>query len=274
MRIFYLVLFLFSQSFSSSLEESLNVDTNITLDTNKEKVSKQVLFKKPEEYHAQNIDFNTFASNSLGKLLNLSSHDKTESNIDFNALNINIKNINSLLDYENSSLLLEKQAKIGELEQAYSIGLINRYEFDNLKFGFNFFNDQYKETYAKKSFGTELQFSSLFKAYANYYDIKENDADDSTEVGIMFDLPYFRVLNINTNIKETQKQYNITYSPFSILDLSLNYQDEKISKDQTAMWVKFKLSYEQNLIKQIYNGWYQPNHINQFDRYDFATRNY
>ncbi|EAI4449309.1 hypothetical protein L8X50_01975 [Campylobacter sp. CNRCH_2013_0898h] len=261
---------------ASNLEESLSEgDVNITKEQKTNAISKQVFFQKPQEYQAQNVDFGTFASNSLAQVLNLSSKDKTEASLDYNALNVNIKNINSILDYDNATLLLEKQARIGQLEQAYSLGIINRYEFDEINLGFNYFNDQYKQAYAKNSFGAELQFSQYFKAYANHYDIKENNSDDSTEFGVIFDLPYLSVLNVNSNMKETQNQYNITYSPISILDLSLNYQDEKTSaKDQTAMWVKFRLNYEQSLSKQFYNSFYRKNSIAEFNRYDFATRTY
>ncbi|EAK0952602.1 hypothetical protein A0Z28_06300 [Campylobacter lari] len=261
---------------ASNLEESLSEgDVNITKEQKTNVISKQVFFQKPQEYQAQNVDFGTFASNSLAQVLNLSSKDKTEASLDYNALNVNIKNINSILDYDNATLLLEKQARIGQLEQAYSLGIINRYEFDEINLGFNYFNDQYKQAYAKNSFGAELQFSQYFKAYANHYDIKENNSDDSTEFGVIFDLPYLNVLNVNSNMKETQNQYNITYSPISILDLSLNYQDEKTSaKDQTAMWVKFRLNYEQSLSKQFYNSFYRKNSIAEFNRYDFATRTY
>ncbi|EAI2146143.1 hypothetical protein L8Y64_02075 [Campylobacter lari] len=259
-----------------NLEESLGEgEANISKYQKSNTVSKQVFFQKPQEYQTQSTDISSFASNSLGQVLNLSSKDKTEANLDYDALNVNIKNINSILDYDNASLLLEKQARIGQLEQAYSLGLINRYEFDEFNVGFNYFNDQYKEAYEKNSFGAEFQFSHYFKAYANHYNIKENDSEDSTELGLMFDLPYLNVLNVNSNIKELQNQYNITYSPISILDLSLNYQDEKTStKDQTAMWVRFRLNYEQSLSKQFYNSFYRKNNIGKFNRYDFATRTY
>ncbi|WP_257395463.1 inverse autotransporter domain-containing protein [Campylobacter lari subsp. concheus] len=263
-------------TFALNLEESLGEgEANISKYQKSNTVSKQVFFQKPQGYQTQSTDLSSFASNSLGQVLNLSSKDKTEANLDYDALNVNIKNINSILDYENATLLLEKQARIGQLEQAYSLGLINRYEFDEFNVGFNYFNDQYKETYEKNSFGAEFQFSHYFKAYANHYNIKENDSEDSTELGLMFDLPYLNVLNINSNIKELQNQYNITYSPISILDLSLNYQDEKTSaKDQTAMWVRFRLNYEQSLSKQFYNSFYRKNNIGKFNRYDFATRTY
>ncbi|QOR01783.1 inverse autotransporter beta domain-containing protein [Campylobacter sp. 2014D-0216] len=262
--------------FALSLEESLGEgDVNITKMQKTSTVSKQVLFQKPQEFQPQNTDLGSFASQSLAKVLNLSSKDKTEASLDYNALNVNIKNINTIADYDNASLLLEKQARIGQIEQAYSLGLINRYEIDDFYLGFNYFNDYYKEACSKNSFGAELQFSDYFKAYANYYDVKENDTDDSTELGVMFDLPYLSVININSNIKEAQNQYNITYSPLSILDLSLNYQDEKTSaKDQAAMWVKFRLNYEQSLSKQFYNSLYHKNAIGKFNRYDFATRTY
>ncbi|WP_139470728.1 hypothetical protein [Campylobacter armoricus] len=263
--------------FALNLEESLSEgEVNITKEQKTNIVSKQVFFQKPKEYQNQSIDFNSYASKSLGQILNLSSKDKTEANVDFNALNVNIKNINSILDYENASLLLEKQARIGQLEQAYSVGIINRYEFDKFNLGFNYFNDQYKEACGKNSFGIEFQFSSYFKAYANHYSVKESNLDDSTEVGVVFDLPYLNTLNVNSNIKEMQNQYNITYSPISILDLSLNYQDEKTSaKDQAAMWVRFRLNYEQSLSKQFYNSFYRKNNIvGEFNRYDFATRTY
>ncbi|RKO65140.1 hypothetical protein CKA54_01550 [Campylobacter sp. P255] len=262
--------------FALSLEESLGEgDVNITKMQKTSTVSKQVLFQKPQEFQPQNTDLGSFASQSLAKVLNLSSKDKTEASLDYNALNVNIKNINTIADYDNASLLLEKQARIGQIEQAYSLGLINRYEIDDFYLGFNYFNDYYKEACSKNSFGAELQFSDYFKAYANYYDVKENDTDDSTELGVMFDLPYLSVININSNIKEAQNQYNITYSPLSILDLSLNYQDEKTNaKDQAAMWVKFRLNYEQSLSKQFYNSLYHKNAIGKFNRYDFATRTY
>ncbi|EAK0848096.1 Putative periplasmic protein [Campylobacter lari] len=262
--------------YALSLEESLSEsEVNATKKQKTNMVSKQVFFQKPQEYQNQNMDFGSFASKSLGQVLNLSSKDKTEANLDYSALNVNIKNINSILDYNNATLLLEKQARIGQVEQAYSLGLINRYTFNEFNFGFNYFNDQYKEAYTKNSFGAELQFSHYFKAYANHYKIKENDSDDSTELGVVFDLPYLNILNINSNIKELQNHYNITYSPISILDLSLNYQDEKTGiKDQTAMWVRFRLNYEQSLSKQFYNSFYRKNNIGEFNRYDFATRTY
>ncbi|AJC86129.1 inverse autotransporter beta-barrel domain-containing protein [Campylobacter sp. RM16704] len=278
MRKFFFVSCICLKVFALNLEESLSKnDENLTKKQKdvKNNISKQVFFQKPKEYQVQNIDFNSYASKSLGQILNLSSKDKTEANIDFNAINVNIKNINSIFDYENISLLLEKQARIGQLEQFYSIGVINRYEFDEFNLGFNYFNDQYKKIYTKNSFGMELQFSQYFKAYANHCNVKDSDLDDNIEVGIVFDLPYLNTLNINSNIKELQNQYNITYSPISILDLSLNYQDEKNNtKDQTAMWVRFRLNYEQSISKQFYNSFYRKSNIGKFNRYDFATRTY
>ncbi|AJC90513.1 inverse autotransporter beta-barrel domain-containing protein [Campylobacter subantarcticus] len=267
---------IYISSFALNLEESLiEGEANISKYQKSNTISKQVFFQKPQKYQTQNIDFGAFASKSLGQVLNLSSKDKTEANLDYNTLNVNIKNINSILDYESTTLLLEKQVRIGQLEQVYSLGLINRYEFDDFNLGFNYFNDQYKEAYGKNSFGVEFQFSHYFKVYANHYNIKENDSEDSTELGLIFDLPYLNVLSVNSNMKELQYQYNITYSPISIVDLSLNYQDEKTSaKDQAAMWVRFRLNYEQSFSKQFYNSLYHKNHIGKFNRYDFATRTY
>ncbi|MCR6594363.1 hypothetical protein [Campylobacter insulaenigrae] len=276
MKIKFMILAFCKLCFGASLEESLNIDTNVSVkkESNKE-ISKQVFFSKPKEYHQeQGVDFDTFATNSLASVLNLSSSDQTQANVDFNALNVNIKNINSLIDYDNAVLLFEKQLRVNQNEQAYSAGFINRYTFDQFNFGFNFFNDQYSELNAKKSIGTEFQFSKIFKAYANHYSVSDHESDNSTELGVVFDLPYVNMVNVNTNIKETQKQYNIIYSPLSIIDLSLNYQDEKIAKDQTAMWIKFKFSYEKDFMQQIYQSWYNQNRISKFNKYDFATRNY
>lgn len=259
--------------FSISLEESLAKSDENIAKIKEDKVSKQVFFSKPQEYKSESVDFNTFTSNTFASMLNLSSYDKTEANIDFNTLNLNIKSLNRLLEYKNSTLLFEKQARISQDEQAYSVGIINRYEIDKINFGINAFSDQYNLS-SKRSFGAEVQFSDFIKAYANYYDYKENDSDDSKEFGFLIDLPYLNIFNINTNVKQTQNQYNISYSPFSILDLSLNYQDDKINKDQSSAWIKFKLNYEESLMKQFYNSWYNQKNIDKFDKYDFVNRTY
>ncbi|WP_291952830.1 hypothetical protein [Campylobacter sp.] len=269
-----IILLLCEFCFCISLEESLSIDTNISLKNNKnETIATQIFFSKPKEYQEQNIDFDTLTSNSLASIFNWSSKDQTQANIDFNTFNINVKNINSLLDYDNAILLFEKQMRVNQDEQAYSIGLINRYTFNQFNLGFIFFNDQYSEISAKKSIGAEFQFSKVFKAYVNHYNTLD-ESDTNTEIGVIFDLPYVNMINVNTNIKEEQNQYKVIYSPLSIIDLSLDYQDEKIAKDQTAMWVKIKFNYEKDFMQQVYHSWYSQNGISKFNKYDFATRSY
>ncbi len=126
--------------------------------------------KEAPKIQEENVDFKSTFDSLLSKTLeNNNGIDKTDGNLDFQNENAQVKNLSSLYEGENNSLLFQKELFVAQDNYNYSGGLINRYEKDDFLFGVNGFIDKQKEQKDTKSFGTEFGYSKFIKAYSNYY---------------------------------------------------------------------------------------------------------
>ncbi len=126
--------------------------------------------KEAPKIQEENVDFKSTFDSLLSKTLeNNNGIDKTDGNLDFQNENAQVKNLSSLYEGENNSLLFQKELFVAQDNYNYSWGLINRYEKDDFLFGVNGFIDKQKEQKDTKSFGTEFGYSKFIKAYSNYY---------------------------------------------------------------------------------------------------------
>lgn len=78
------------------------------------------------------MDFKSTFDSLLSKTLeNNNGIDKTDGNLDFQNENAQVKNLSSLYEGENNSLLFQKELFVAQDNYNYSGGLINRYEKDD-----------------------------------------------------------------------------------------------------------------------------------------------
>ncbi|EDO8628722.1 hypothetical protein GTP42_06380, partial [Campylobacter jejuni] len=110
--------------------------------------------KEASKIQEENVDFKSTFDSLLSKTLeNNNGIDKTDGNLDFQNENAQVKNLSSLYEGENNSLLFQKELFVAQDNYNYSGGLINRYEKDDFLFGVNSFIDKQKEQKDTKSFG-------------------------------------------------------------------------------------------------------------------------
>lgn len=203
------------------------------------------------------IDIDSSFNNLLSNVIEVNNGiDKTDANLDFNNKQIKIINLNSLYESDNNSLLFQKQINANENFYSYSTELISRFTYEKLLFGFNTFNGINEEKNII-GFGGELAYSNYFKLNSIYY--KEEEID-KIRLNMEFNIADHAYLGINLNKKEDDKEYKITYSPYSILNLSYGYKDT----GSNSIMLGFTFNYNKKLFKQL-----NEEKINQLNRYDF-----
>lgn len=85
--------------------------------------------KEAPKIQEENVDFKSTFDSLLSKTLeNNNGIDKTDGNLDFQNENAQVKNLSSLYEGENNSLLFQKELFVAQDNYNYSGGLINRYE--------------------------------------------------------------------------------------------------------------------------------------------------
>ncbi|WP_139897917.1 motility associated factor glycosyltransferase family protein [Campylobacter jejuni] len=174
--------------------------------------------KEAPKIQEENVDFKSTFDSLLSKTLeNNNGIDKTDGNLDFQNENVQVKNLSSLYEGENNSLLFQKELFVAQNNYNYSGGLINRYEKDDFLFGVNGFIDKQKEQKDTKSFGTEFGYSKFIKAYSNYY--IPNEAEKNLQLGMSFVIPTYTAFAFDISKDNDKTNYQVSYSPYSVFSI-------------------------------------------------------
>ncbi|VUA74343.1 Putative periplasmic protein [Campylobacter coli] len=180
-----------------------------------------------------------------------------------------IKNLNSLYEGENNSLLFQKEFYATQDSYNYSGGLINRYEKDDFLLGINGFIDGQKEQKESKSFGAELGYYQFVKAYSNYY--VPNEADENLQFGVSFTIPSYSAFIFDISKDSEKINYQVSYSPYSVLSLKILRRDFSANEaiDDTVLQVGFSFNFNESFVKQLRK---KDNALQEVNRYDFLQR--
>lgn len=218
---------------------------------------------KTPEYNVNFKDsFNSLLSNFLE---NKNGIDKTWGDLNFNDENLAIKNLNSLYEYKNVSLLFQKELYMSEDNYNYSGGLINRYKQDNFLIGINSFIDRKKDQ-KDVSFGGEIGYGNFLKAYTNYYyfdQIRRN-----IQLGVSFTIPNYDYFYFDINKNEENVDYKISYSPYSIFNLNFIFRELDQNEDK-ILQLGFKIDLNKSFLKQLKKN---NNIFEEVQRYGFLKR--
>lgn len=266
MKSIFCIIILFSLLNSDELEDALMKNKH----KNSWKHFDYQNIKKAPKIPEEDIDFKNIFNNLLSKTLeNSNGIDKTDGNLDFKNENARIKNLNSLYEGENNSLLFQKEFFIAENDYNYSGGLINRYETENFLLGVNGFIDKQKEQKDIKSFGVELAYSNLIKAYSNY--CIPNEADNNLYLGVSFIIPTYTALIFDISKDNDKINYQISYSPYKVFSLNLLHRDYSTPEniDDTVIQIGFKFNFKEDFLKQFKK---KDNTLKEINRYDFLQR--
>ncbi|WP_038814412.1 inverse autotransporter beta domain-containing protein [Campylobacter jejuni] len=226
--------------------------------------------KEAPKIQEENVDFkNTFDSLLSKTLENNNGIDKTDGNLDFQNENAQVKNLSSLYEGENNSLLFQKELFVAQDNYNYSGGLINRYEKDDFLFGVNGFIDKQKEQKDTKSFGTEFSYSKFIKAYSNYY--ISNEAEKNLQLGMSFVIPAYTAFTFDISKDNDKTNYQVSYSPYSVFSLNLLRRDYSAREtiDDTVVQVGFSFNFNEGFLKQFRK---KDNTLEEVNRYDFLQR--
>lgn len=226
--------------------------------------------KKAPTIKEENIDFKSALNGLLSDVLeNKNGIDKTDGNLDFQNENVQIKNLNSLYEGENNSLLFQKEFYAAQDSYNYSGGLINRYEKDDFLLGLNGFIDGKKEQKESKSFGAEIGYYQFIKAYSNYY--IPNEADENLQLGVSFVIPTYSAFIFDISKDSEKTNYQVSYSPYSVFSLKLLHRDFKAKEttDDTVLQVGFSFNFDKSFLKQLKK---KDNALQEVNRYDFLQR--
>lgn len=226
--------------------------------------------KEAPKIQEENVDFKSTFDSLLSKTLeNNNGIDKTDGNLDFQNENVQVKNLSSLYEGENNSLLFQKELFVAQNNYNYSGGLINRYEKDDFLFGVNGFIDKQKEQKDTKSFGTEFGYSKFIKAYSNYY--IPNEAEKNLQLGMSFVIPTYTAFAFDISKDNDKTNYQVSYSPYSVFSLNLLRRDYSAREtvDDTVVQVGFSFNFNESFLKQFRK---KDNTLEEVNRYDFLQR--
>lgn len=247
----------------------LNAD--ITLKNNNQNSWKYFDYKNIKEapkIQEENVDFESTLNGLLSKTLeNNNGIDKTDGNLDFQNENAQVKILNSLYEGENNSLLFQKELFVAQDNYNYSGGLINRYEKDDFLFGINGFIDKQKEQKDSKSFGAEFGYSKFIKAYSNYY--VPDEAKRNLQLGMSFVIPTYTAFVFDISKDNDKTNYQVSYSPYTVLSLNLLRRDYSVREDDTVVQVGFSFNFNESFLKQLRK---KDNFLEEVNRYDFLQR--
>ncbi|EGA2487639.1 hypothetical protein H5J40_000470 [Campylobacter jejuni] len=226
--------------------------------------------KEAPKIQEENVNFKSTFDSLLSKTLeNNNGIDKTDGNLDFQNENAQVKNLSSLYEGENNSLLFQKELFVAQDNYNYSGGLINRYEKDDFLFGVNGFIDKQKEQKDTKSFGTEFGYSKFIKAYSNYY--IPNEAEKKLQLGMSFVIPTYTAFTFDISKDNDKTNYQVSYSPYSVFSLNLLRRDYSAREtvDDTVVQVGFSFNFNESFLKQFRK---KDNTLEEVNRYDFLQR--
>ncbi|HEC1844426.1 TPA: inverse autotransporter beta domain-containing protein [Campylobacter coli] len=262
--ILYMLILFFSLLNADELDNALKNNQNKWQKFNYQATQKAPTIKE------ENIDFKSALNGILSNVLeNKNGIDKTDGNLDFQNENVQIKNLNSLYEGENNSLLFQKEFYATQDSYNYSGGLINRYEKDDFLLGINGFIDGQKEQKKSKSFGAELGYYQFVKAYGNYY--VPNEADENLQFGVSFTIPSYSAFIFDISKDSEKINYQVSYSPYSVLSLKILRRDFSANEaiDDTVLQVGFSFNFNESFVKQLRK---KDNALQEVNRYDFLQR--
>ncbi|TKX31394.1 inverse autotransporter beta domain-containing protein [Campylobacter aviculae] len=228
--------------------------------------------KKPPRIQEKNLDISSGLNNLLSKALeNRNGIDTTDGLLDLQNEILWLKNLNSIYESDNDSLLFQKEIFLTQNGyNYYSSGLVNRYKKDAFLFGLNGFIDRQEDQQNDiKSFGAEFGYSNCIKAYGNYYILDE--IEKSFQLGVSFIDPTYSVLTFDVIKDEEKTNYQLIYSPYSIFNLSLTrriYTNVDVDND-IVVQLGFNFNFRKSFLKQLHK---QDNIFQEINRYDFLER--
>ncbi|TKX32112.1 inverse autotransporter beta domain-containing protein [Campylobacter estrildidarum] len=229
--------------------------------------------KVPPKIQEKNLDITSALNKLFSRTLeNENGIDVTDGVLDLQNENIRLKNLSSIYEAENDSLLFQKELFIAQEGYNYSSGLINRYKKNAFLFGINGFIDKQEEQKDARSFGAELGYSSFVKAYANYYILDETEK--SFQLGVSFIDPTYSVFTLDVIRDEEKTNYQLIYSPYSILNFSLTQRVFNANIDANndiVVQLGFNFNFRKSFLKQLHK---QDNIFQEINRYDFLERIY
>ncbi|MCW1360519.1 inverse autotransporter beta domain-containing protein [Campylobacter sp. US33a] len=267
-----LLCFLILFANANDLENALKSNTSSVVIQNQEWIQfdRKFIFEAPQNLQDESVDFKNYLNAQFAKILeNGENGEQTDSNLDFANQSLELKNLSTLYEYENNTLLFQKEIYIAEQNYNYSGGLINRYKQEDFLLGVNTFVDG-QEDMQNHSFGGEFGYSKYFKTYANYYIPDDEAKQRVAEFGMSFVFPYYTPLGIDISRDFEKVDYKISYSPYSIFNLSLVHHDYNELDPNTSVHFGFTIRYDKHLLKQLTKN---DNALEEIHRYDYLKRN-
>ena len=195
--------------------------------------------------------------------------DQSDSNVDLANENIQLKNLKSLYEGENNSLLFQRELFLTQNSYNYSAALVHRYEKDNILFGVNSFFDKQSEQKDDKSFGAEFAYTHFMKAYSNYY--MPNLAKNNLHFGVSFVIPAYNAFTFDVSKDSDKVSYKSSYSPYSVLSFDVMHRDYTTNEtlNDTLVQIGFSFNFNESFFKQLKK---KENALEEVNRYDFLQR--
>lgn len=224
------------------------------------------------ETQEEGVDFQVALNSTLSSVFEKNNGiDQTEGNLDFQNENFQMKNLTSLYEGENDSLLFQKEIFVSQESYNYSGGLINRYMHENFLFGVNGFIDKHKEENSdSSSWGGEFGYADTLKAYTNYYMPQDQSADNNLQLGLSFIVPSYKSVFFDVSRDNEKINYQITYKPYRVLNFNFLQSQYKESGSQNAVRVGFNFSLNESFLEQLKED---ESKFEEINRYDFFQRN-
>ncbi|EAJ0235596.1 TPA: inverse autotransporter beta domain-containing protein [Campylobacter upsaliensis] len=224
------------------------------------------------EVQEESVDFQATLNSTLSSAFEKNNGiDQTEGNLDFQNENFQMKNLTSLYEGENDSLLFQKEIFVSQESYNYSGGLINRYMHENFLFGVNGFIDKHKEENSdSSSWGAEFGYADTLKAYTNYYMPQDKSVERNSQFGLSFIVPSYESVIFDVSKDNEKTNYQITYKPYKVLNFNLFQSQNKEDEIQNAVRVGFNFSLNKSFLRQLKED---ESKFEEINRYDFFQRN-
>ncbi|KAA6229974.1 hypothetical protein FMM56_07190 [Campylobacter sp. LR264d] len=253
------VLFMISFSFAD-----MNFSRKIThFDFNKSK-------DFPKQVSTESISYQDGFNQLLQNALESTNRtDKAKGSIDIENRIVEITNLYSLYDGVYNSLFFQRDLVLAQEDYIYSGGLVNRFEMDDYFLGFNGFIDKQKNQKNDTSVGAEFAYTHFVKAYANYY--MPDEEKESLQYGLSCIIPNFKIFVFDISKDSEKSNYQISYTPFYIFDISILYRDydDELTKSDTIIQFGFNLKLNERISQQFKKKY---NSFEEVNRYNFLER--
>ena len=222
---------------------------------------------------SESVDFQTTLNSTLSSVFEKNNGiDNTEGNLDFQNENFQMKNLTSIYESENNSLLFQKEIFVSQESYNYSGGLINRYTHEDFLLGVNGFIDKQKEENSdSSSFGGEFGYADMLKAYANYYIPQDESVENNLQLGLSFAVPTYDSVIFDISEDNEKTNYQISYKPYEVLNFNLLRSVDRQNESQGAIRMGFNFSLNESFFKQLKKS---ENKLEEINRYDFFQRNH